>query len=85
MPFISLFGMVKQHLKASRGHSSQVLVIIKYYIYLYSNVGMNKRNFHKKAICFRDLQLQKHTFLGQKKKPLFGRRVCVKAKKITYS
>ena len=29
---------------------------------------MNKRNFHKKAICFRDLQLQKHIFLGQKKK-----------------
>ena len=32
MPFISLFGMVKQHLKASQGHSSQVLVIIKYHI-----------------------------------------------------
>ena len=67
MPFISLFGMVKQHLKAFRGHSSQVLVIIKYYIYIYSNVGMNIRNLHKKSICFRDLQLQKHTFLGQKK------------------
>ena len=32
------------------------------------------------AICFRDLQLQKHTSLGQKEKTLFGRRESVKAK-----